>query len=395
MQDPNILCLFPSPVPIDPNDNEFLSLSTCLSGYILSPTWEREKKAATKIGRFEYHRVRSYHWPFPLKAFLTFAFYVFHGWKLHRTKQRVDAIVAYGPFTTAYAGLFLRFLTGAPLIVDFPANPITSYQYNSAIPGRQDRIKLFVSKTTSPFIARAADRLRLLFPGQLRDVVDIPREKISAFHYYTAVSSIEIGEESNNAILVLGGPFYRKGVDLAIEAFKSIEDEFPDLKLTVVGYSHDEGYFRDLAAGDPRIEILKPVLHSKALKMVQACRVLACPSRAEGMPRVVIEAMTAAKPIVAAAVDGIPHYLDDGREALIVKAGDSQDLAEKLRRILSDPTEAREMGAHARAAALEYLSEAAFAEYFRDMIDIAMGRLPFEKSRDLRLWRRLQQGSPV
>ncbi len=55
----------------------------------------------------------------------------------------------------------------------------------------------------------------------------------------------------------------------------------------------------------------------------------------EGLPMVLLEAMSAGLPVVAANVEGIPEAVRDGREGLLVAPGDSQELARAISRIVS------------------------------------------------------------
>jgi glycosyltransferase involved in cell wall biosynthesis len=54
----------------------------------------------------------------------------------------------------------------------------------------------------------------------------------------------------------------------------------------------------------------------------------------EGLPMVLLEAMSAGLPIVTTRVEGIPEAVRDGQEGLLAAAGDPQDLARAIRRIV-------------------------------------------------------------
>lgn len=76
--------------------------------------------------------------------------------------------------------------------------------------------------------------------------------------------------------------------------------------------------------------------------------VVAHPSWAEGFPNVVLEAMCAARPVVATRVGGIPEVLRDGRHGLLVPPRRPDALADALERLLADPVDAHLMGLHGR-----------------------------------------------
>jgi glycosyltransferase involved in cell wall biosynthesis len=65
------------------------------------------------------------------------------------------------------------------------------------------------------------------------------------------------------------------------------------------------------------------------------------------MGRALIEAMAAGLPVVASRVGGIPSLIEDGKNGLLVPAGDSSAIASALRRILDDPMWSNELGTHA------------------------------------------------
>jgi glycosyltransferase involved in cell wall biosynthesis len=75
------------------------------------------------------------------------------------------------------------------------------------------------------------------------------------------------------------------------------------------------------------------------------------PSRSEAFPNAVLEAMATGLPIVASAVGGIPELIDDGHSGLLVPAGDSTALAERVCRLMADEPLAARLGEAARAKA--------------------------------------------
>lgn len=374
-----LLCILPGPQPLPTEEghNEFWCLSEHFCGYVLSPVWGRRpdrdsSEPAGHFGGFEYYTTYSSHLPNPFRALWNLLFAIAKGTSLFYRDGRYEAIVAYGPFTTAFAGLVVRWLTGARLIVEFPGNPSNSFLLNSRAPGFMDRLKTRVSRLVSPIVARSADHLRLLYPRQLDSVVAVPDEKMSAFHYFTPIQSLPASEEGEPFILCLGGPWFRKGVDVLIEAFRALSDEFGEISLRVHGYTSERSYYENLAAGHDRIHLGKPVPHREALELIRRCRVYACPSRSEGMPRVIVEAMAAGRPVVASDVDGIPFYLQHSVTGLIARNEDVSDLAEKLGKVLRDEQMAKELGDNARAYAMKHLTDQEYAKHYRDMVFAAV-----------------------
>jgi glycosyltransferase involved in cell wall biosynthesis len=92
------------------------------------------------------------------------------------------------------------------------------------------------------------------------------------------------------------------------------------------------------------------------------------PSRTEAMGRVILEAYACRKPVVASRVDGIPHYVIDGKTGLLATPGDPNDLGEKLDAVLSDPALARQLGSAGHDLVRAELTEEAFASRFNDLV---------------------------
>ena len=67
----------------------------------------------------------------------------------------------------------------------------------------------------------------------------------------------------------------------------------------------------------------------------------------EGYPYVLLEAMAANLPIVATAVGGVPEMVENNQTALLVPAGDSQEMADAIARVLGDEQLAQRLAASA------------------------------------------------
>jgi glycosyltransferase involved in cell wall biosynthesis len=87
-------------------------------------------------------------------------------------------------------------------------------------------------------------------------------------------------------------------------------------------------------------------------RLLAALDVLAMPSRWEGLPMTLLEAMAMGKAIVATRVGGIPDVIMDGREGLLVPPGDVAALASALRRVITDAPLRRGLGDRARETLL-------------------------------------------
>lgn len=104
-------------------------------------------------------------------------------------------------------------------------------------------------------------------------------------------------------------------------------------------------------SGD-RITLVGPTSESSGY--LRASDLFVLPSRAEGMPNALIEAMACGIPSVATDVPGSREVLGDrGNAGRLVPEGDPMALAEAMEQLIADTRMRQEMGLGARAAALE------------------------------------------
>jgi glycosyltransferase involved in cell wall biosynthesis len=78
----------------------------------------------------------------------------------------------------------------------------------------------------------------------------------------------------------------------------------------------------------------------------------------EGVPKVLIEAASCAKPIVATNVAGCKEIVRDGENGILVKPRDTEELAGAILVLLNDPQKARQMGQHGRTLVRNEFTEA-------------------------------------
>lgn len=94
-----------------------------------------------------------------------------------------------------------------------------------------------------------------------------------------------------------------------------------------------------------RVQFLGPRTDVPAL--LQAADVYVFPSRTEGLPNALLEAMAAACPIVTTDVPGCRDLIVNGQTGLVVPFGDTLALAAAMRRLLRDHTLAAQLGSQA------------------------------------------------
>jgi glycosyltransferase involved in cell wall biosynthesis len=145
----------------------------------------------------------------------------------------------------------------------------------------------------------------------------------------------------------------RKGLDVLIRALAELRERGVAFRAMLVGAGRMLAAHRRLAdqLGVAGL-VTFPGIVPDPLPYLRECDVFVLPSTAEDSGSLsVLEALQLGAPVVASAVDGLPEDLTDGRDALLVPAGDPHALANAIARLLADP-ELR--GAISRAALETY-----------------------------------------
>jgi glycosyltransferase involved in cell wall biosynthesis len=108
-------------------------------------------------------------------------------------------------------------------------------------------------------------------------------------------------------------------------------------------------------------------------RLLAALDVFAMPSRWEGLPMALLEAMAMSKPVVATRVGGIPDVVRDEANGLLVAPGDPPALAAALRRLLTEPALRDELGQQALATVRRHHDVTRTAREYEALYSAALG----------------------
>lgn len=365
-----------NPPSLDPLRNAVFHLSKYMDGDLVSITWDSKQEYRAQRSQYEaalgtwgYHASTSKMGGLAKTAWQT-CFYFYKSMELSLREGRYDAIVAYGPFKTAWAALMVKALTGSRLIVQMTMNPYRSLRFHRT---PLSRFKARLVEITLPTLMRFTDHLHLMYVEQVDSFPVKSLPKATAFPDFVPTSMVPSSQGEEGYILFLGFPWHLKGVDVLIRAFNLISPHFPEIRLKLVGHCPDPSVYRKLAGGNGRIEIQNRALpHNEAMNLMSRCNFFVLPSRTEGMPRVIQEAWAAGKAVVASAVDGIPFYVKDGENGLLFPSENVEVLAKRMRELLDNPEEARRMGENGARTVHSRFNEDEYAKRFDEMVRAAV-----------------------
>ena len=109
---------------------------------------------------------------------------------------------------------------------------------------------------------------------------------------------------------------------------------------------------------------------AEVFRRIDACDLFVMPSRTEGLPRALVEAMARAAPAIGSRVGGIADLLEDGVNGVLVEPGDTRALADALVRVLSSRTLVERLAQAARASVDPWLlTPDDYAERTRELVE--------------------------
>ena len=194
------------------------------------------------------------------------------------------------------------------------------------------------------------------------DEVGLPAPKVEVVHYgldelpqpWGESQSVELPDDAR-VLLCVARLTPQKGVDLVVQALARVREVEPRAVLVVLG----EGPERPQLDGEG---VFLPGRVGDVTPWYRRAELLVHPARWEGFGLALLEAMLAAKPVVATRVSSAPEIVAEGQTGLLVPPEDVGALADALLALLGDPVRAAAMGEAGLARARSEFSVTRMAE---------------------------------
>lgn len=254
---------------------------------------------------------------------------------------------------------------GVPVVLHLHGADFADY-CRSLPAARLEKVRKMVGK------ADAVVTLGKFWHDFVRDELHVDPQRITILH--NAVPGPEAVTERSNTtcrFLFLGVVCERKGVPTLLSALAEPCMAQLDWTMDIAGNGEVEFYKSEaMRLGIAhRVRFLGWMDEQGAKRLLEQSDVLVLPSRNEGLPMAILEAMAYGLPIVSTPVGSIADAVVDSDNGFLTPVGDGRSLATALSSLAADASLRRGMGARARQRYLDMFNITAFnirlAEIFR------------------------------
>jgi glycosyltransferase involved in cell wall biosynthesis len=170
----------------------------------------------------------------------------------------------------------------------------------------------------------------------------------------------------------------RKGQDIVLDQMPKLVEAIPKVLILFMGAStskYGTGIMDRIKASPLAGGMMILPEQKSAMEFIYAADALLLPSRAEALPRVVLEAMALGTPVVGSDVDGMPELVEHGRSGFLFSHECPLDLVEGLKQISRDSVMASAMACCARERYWANFSRAHQISRYRQVIsDLRNGK---------------------
>ncbi len=201
-------------------------------------------------------------------------------------------------------------------------------------------------------------------------------EKLVVLHNGVEVPPRPCDSASSNDILFLGRLCARKSPEVLLRASREALRRYPDMRVVFGGDGYPDRYravAEDLGIAD-RCEFRGWVSGPEKEQLFARAGIYCLPSKHEGMPMSVLEAMAHGLPVISTKVGGVPQVIEDGVNGLLMDVDDEETLSTLLVELAASPSFRKALGAAGRVTVKRKFSVSAAVGKLVDMYDSLHGK---------------------
>ena len=185
----------------------------------------------------------------------------------------------------------------------------------------------------------------------------------------------EVGSGEKDVVLLsVGRLVYQKAHEYLVAAMPTVLKEMPNVKVGICG----DGVLRaDLEKHIQSLGLSNEVkllgMQANVTKYLAAADVFVLPSRWEGLPIALLEAMSAGLPVIATRVEGVDEVVEQGVHGLLVQPESAEGLAKAILQLSRDDEARRRMGNASNLRILERYTVDRMCERYLKLFEQSLG----------------------
>ena len=280
----------------------------------------------------------------PLKSCLAFSVYFLPTllqlrWFIQ--KKAIDLISLEYPLSYMYYFYLLKKMMGVKLIVGIHGSDVLSLpstpRYEQWLVKKIIRGADFLLAHSSSLMLQAEVIIKGLNSNRSYIPYGIEPDQL---HTLVRKESGKLSLPPKPYILTVAKLHERKGLDVLLHAIQMVGTARRDYSFVIVGNGPEEQALRQLAVTlgiQDAVVFTGELQRDDIAKLYQGCEFFVLPSRSEPFGIVLLEAMVFGKAIVATTVGGIPEFVTDGFNGILVSPDNPGALAESIAHLIKDP----------------------------------------------------------
>jgi len=239
----------------------------------------------------------------------------------------------------------------------------------------------FIQYFSNGYVCLSKYHMKLLLkfgiPSDKLSFIPNPYSRDQFRQTYKTSSRSSINQRKSQRIIYVAHICERKAQDVLLNAASLVIKQHPDVTFDLVGkiLPGEESYAERLKLLISRLNLNESVHfigelpHSEVIKSLQNSDIFVFPTYSEMMPRAVIEAMLAGKPVISSAVDGIMDLIEDKKTGILVQPGNFEVLASKICELIENPSMADALGVAGQEYVKEFCSPERVGRLLRDFYE--------------------------
>ena len=169
----------------------------------------------------------------------------------------------------------------------------------------------------------------------------VPADRIEVIHCGVDFEMVSSRTEpvGQNILLTVGRLHHEKGLDILIQACKKLKDENIVFQSQIIGIGEERRNLERLIQQsdlEDRVRLFGHKTQEEVFSFLKKSTLMVLPSRVEGVPMVLMEAMAFKVPVISTRIYGIPELVEDGKSGFLVDPEDVDSLTDRIKKLLFD-----------------------------------------------------------